>query len=150
MSTTTEGTPTEGNDFWATFAGLGAGIVGVAVGKQTRAKLQRKRLDKQTGFSSPSSVVTVEDMVITVEVGTGSIPPLLGSNGPLVVYGKNLLKMTAYADAYLYEIGQEKYEQGQITTVDLTFAINSEPVVAAYTPGAWPPSPVGFTTTTGS
>ena len=147
-STTIEHVVAQGSDFFAKFAGLGAGIVGIALGKQTRAKLERKRLDKTTGFSSPSSVVKVEDIVITVEKDTGDIPPLRSPNGPLVIYDKCLLKKRTYADAYLYDIGQEKYEQETQVTIDLTFAINSEPVETTWDPVVEPIPVTGYTTTT--
>jgi len=147
-TTYAEGTPSQGTDFWAKFNGLNAGIVGIKGGKLSRAKIERKRLDKAVKTSMPSSVIEIGDVTISVEVGTGDTPDIEGESGPLVVYDAGRLKKRTYADAYLSEVGEENCEAVNIITKDYVFAINSKPVEETWNPETEPLPEVGYATTT--
>jgi len=135
MPITPEHAPSEGTDFWLTFPGLTAGIVGIKGGKATAAKLDRKRLDKPVKFHSPSKLTEITDVVATIEEGTGTIPALR-ARGDLIIIDAGRAVQTLYSDSYLYDTGEPTREVGQPSTRDLTFGIINVGVESPWTPPA--------------
>jgi len=131
--------PSEGGDCEFSFTptasgatGLSAGIVGIKQGARSKNVIQRKRIDKDVEYSSPSRLTKIGPYVISFEKGTGTVPDE-GTYGTLVFTDNNEGKIYTYANSYVSEVGEINYVPGEPSNGTLTIQITEAPTITATT-----------------